>query len=108
MNDQTPALSAVDPFGDGQAPLRCDSPSGTILEHTGSGTNWVLASQIVRVVKGLITLVTERPVFGIVDNWRCKYVNIRIDMRSGHFVITDNDGKRIDGEDEVLRKLLIK
>jgi hypothetical protein len=88
--------------------LSTDSPSGTVLAHTGSGTNWVLASQLVKVIKGLLTLVTERPLFGINDNWRCKYVNIRIDMRSGHFVITDNDGKRIDGEDEVLQKLMIK
>lgn len=88
--------------------LSTDSPSGTILEHAGSGTNWVLPSQLVKVIKGLLTLVMERPVFGIVDNWRCKYVNIRIDMRTGHFVITDNDGKRIDGEDEVLKKLMIK
>lgn len=90
------------------APLRCDSPSGTVLEHTGSGSNWVLASQLVKVVKGLLTLVMEKPVFGIADIWRCKYVNIRVDMRSGHFVITDNNGVRIDGEDEVLRKLMIK
>ena len=107
MTAKSPALSAQDPLGDGKS-LAIDSPSGTMLQHTGSGTNWVLASEFVRVCKGLLTLVTERPVFGILDNWRCKYVNIRMDMRSGHFVITDNDGKRIDGEDEVLRKLMIK
>lgn len=89
-------------------PLPVSSPSGTVLQHTGGGTNWVLPSEFVRVCKGLLTLVLEKPVFGIVDNWRCKYVNIRIDMRSGHFVITDNNGERIDGNDEVLRKLMIK
>jgi hypothetical protein len=90
------------------APIPLDSPSGTILLHTGFGSNWVLASQLVRVIKGLMTLFTERPVFGVLDNWRCKYVNVRIDMRSGNFVVTDDNGVRIDGNDEVLRKLLIK
>ena len=28
-------------------------------------------------------------------NSRCKYINVRIDMRSGNCIITDNDGKRI-------------
>ncbi len=89
------------------SPLRVDSPSGTVLVHTGSGSNWVLADQLVKVVKGVLSLVQETPIIGILGNWRCKYINIRIDMRSGHFVITDNDGKRIDGDDEVLKKLLI-
>lgn len=84
------------------------SPSGTLLAHTGAGSNWVQPSEFVRVCKGLITLFTEQPIFGILGNWRCKYVNIRIDMRSGNFVITDDHGVRIDGEDEVLRKLMIK
>lgn len=31
-------------------------------------------------------------------NWDCKYVDIRIDMRDGGFVLTDREGKRINLE----------
>jgi hypothetical protein len=30
---------------------------------------------------------------------KVKYINIRVDMRDGHCIITDNDGKRINPED---------
>lgn len=30
-----------------------------------------------------------------INNSRCKYVDIRIDMRDGGFIIKDRDGKRI-------------
>lgn len=30
--------------------------------------------------------------------WRAKYVNIRIDMRDGGFILEDRDGKRISLE----------
>lgn len=30
---------------------------------------------------------------------RVKYINVRIDMRNGHCIITDNDGNRINPED---------
>jgi hypothetical protein len=32
-------------------------------------------------------------------NSRCKYVELRVDMRSGHCIIRDRDGKRINPED---------
>lgn len=32
-------------------------------------------------------------------NGQCKYVELRIDMRSGHCIIRDRDGKRINPED---------
>lgn len=31
-------------------------------------------------------------------NWNCKYVNLRIDMRDGGFIFTDNTGQRINLE----------
>jgi hypothetical protein len=32
-------------------------------------------------------------------NQRCKYIEVRIDMRSGHCIIKDQDGVRINPED---------
>jgi hypothetical protein len=29
-------------------------------------------------------------------NSRCKYVNLRVDMRTGHCILMDRDGQRID------------
>lgn len=31
-------------------------------------------------------------------NWECKYVNIRVDMRDGGFIVTGREGNRIDLE----------
>lgn len=28
-------------------------------------------------------------------NWKCKYVNLRFDMRDGGFILTNDDGERI-------------
>lgn len=33
-----------------------------------------------------------------VNNWDCKYINLRIDMRSGHCVLLNNKGKRISAK----------
>lgn len=32
-------------------------------------------------------------------NMKCKYIDLRIDMRSGHFILCNRDGERIDIED---------
>lgn len=34
-----------------------------------------------------------------VKNWDCKYINIRIDMRSGHFLMFNNNKERISLDD---------
>lgn len=30
-----------------------------------------------------------------IKNWNCKYVSMRVDMRSGHCVLVNKEGKRI-------------
>ena len=32
-------------------------------------------------------------------NMKCKYISLRIDMRSGHFILEDREGNRINVED---------
>lgn len=32
-------------------------------------------------------------------NSKCKYVELRVDMRSGHCIIRDRDGNRVDPKD---------
>lgn len=34
-----------------------------------------------------------------VKNWDCKYISLRFDMRSGHFIIQNKDHKRITFEE---------
>lgn len=33
------------------------------------------------------------------NNGQCKYIDLRIDMRTGHCILSDRDGKRINPED---------
>lgn len=37
---------------------------------------------------------------------KVKYINVRIDMRTGHCIITDNDGNRINPEDLAKQRVM--
>lgn len=86
-----------------------NSPSGSYLQHTGGGTNWVQAHELPRVIKAMLqhTMVLAEPDVNalVYRHWNCKYLNVRVDMRTGHFILVDQNGKRVDGDDEVLKAL---
>jgi hypothetical protein len=87
------------------------SPSGTLLAHTGSGTNWVLAHEWPRVAKAMAssTMAASKDGMGVLRrSFACKYLEIRMDMRGGNFIILDNHADRVDGDDDVLRALGIQ
>jgi hypothetical protein len=92
-------------------PIRVDpvSPSGSYLQHTDQGTNWVMAHELPRVIKAMLqrtmTMAEPEGTALVFKQWRCKYINVRVDMRSGHFILVDQNGERVDGNDEVLRDM---
>lgn len=86
-------------------PVRTDSPSGTLIKHTGLNSNWCVPSELARVMKAIHDSAVGRE-----QNWlgtSAKYTEIRVrtDMRTGHFVVGDSQGNRIDGNDDIMRKL---
>lgn len=85
------------------------TPSGSYLQHTDQGSNWVLAHELPRVIKAMLqrtmTLAEPEGSALVFKHWRCKYLAVRVDMRTGHFVLCDQEGERVDGNDEVLRDL---
>jgi hypothetical protein len=80
-----------------------DSPSGTLLRHSGDGTNWVNPSELARVMKALYESSTQRHTDWL-GHMNTKYLTVRMDMRTGHFIILNNAGERVDGNDEILKK----
>lgn len=85
-----------------------DSPSGTLIKHTGLRSNWCVPHELGRVMKTI-----HDSAIGAWQDWigtDTKYteITIRTDMRTGHFILKDAYGCRIDGDDAVLTKLGLK
>lgn len=51
--------------------------------------------EVMETIKSLIGNTGDRHKWAWIRNTRCKYVNVRIDMRNGGFVLEDRDGARI-------------
>lgn len=58
------------------------------------GNNWIPFAKVFEVIS-----FASSGKWDWVWNPRCKYINIRIDMRDGHCVIFDRDGKQITLEE---------
>lgn len=82
-----------------------------VLDQMVRVNEWHGRDQLQSVVDTILNLSHEEPFLedgntlkpGAIDwcwarNWNCKYVNIRIDMRDGGFIFTNDRGERISLE----------
>lgn len=59
--------------------------------------SWDKLQDVGQAVADTVNLAVKQE-WSWIRNWNCKYVSIRIDMRSGHCVLVDKDGSRISIE----------
>lgn len=69
--------------------------SGTLtLQEKIADNIWDHLSQIFPILKS-----ARKGQWSWLNNGRCKYIDLRIDMRTGHCILSDKDGTRINPED---------
>lgn len=59
---------------------------------------WFHATDLVNAASVIHTTARSEPTKWLENGIACKYVEIRIDMRTGDFILRDNDGNRLPNE----------
>lgn len=68
-----------------------------IRQHPTNG--WFVSADIAQVVKAIATTAHNDPVRWLSHGIDCKYVEIRMDMRTGDFCLKNAFGDRLSNED---------